>query len=245
MATHDVDPTQQEWRISPELRLQLLAALSTAPHHVAKLTYEEFLDWADEDTHAEWVDGEVVMPSPVSARHQRIVNCLIELIRRYAALRDLGDVLDGPFQMKLEHSGREPDVLFVTRENMGRVQETFLAGPADLVVEVVSPESAGRDRGEKFLEYEQAGIPEYWLLDHRIERAEFYQLDAKGAYRASDSDANGVYHSSVLPGLWLRPSWIWQQPLPDIDDALLQIAGEDYARHLIERIRRRGFSTDK
>lgn len=245
MAVREPDPARPEWRISPELRSQLLAALSTEPRSLGKLTYEEFLDWADEDTYAEWVDGEVVMPSPVSARHQRIVNFLVELIRRYAALRDLGEVLDGPFQMKLEHSGREPDVLFVTRANMGRVQENFLAGPADLVVEVVSPESVGRDRGEKFMEYQEAGIPEYWLLEPRTERAEFYQLDAKGAYRTIEPDANGVYHSAVLTGHWLRPSWIWQQPLPDVDDALLQIAGEDYARHLMDRIRQHGLPTDE
>lgn len=245
MATHDVDPAQQEWRISPELRRQLLAALSSTPGQLAKLTYEEFLDWADEDTHAEWVDGEVVMPSPVSVQHQRIVNFLIELIRRYAALNDLGDVLDGPFQMKLEHSGREPDVLFVARGHVDRIQENFLAGPADLVVEVVSPESVGRDRGEKFMEYQQAGIPEYWLFDPRTERAEIYHLDANGAYQTMASDANGAYQSSALPGFWLRPSWLWQPLLPDVDDVLLQIAGERYARYLMDRIRQRGFPTDE
>lgn len=245
MATQNVDPGQQDWYISRELRLQLLAALSSTPGQVARLTYDEFLDWADEDTHAEWVDGEIIMPSPVSVQHQRLVNFFVELIRRYVALNDLGEVLDGPFQMKLEHSGREPDVLFVARAHEGRIQQTFLAGPADLVVEVVSPESVGCDRGEKFMEYQQAGIPEYWLLDPRTERAEFYLLDAHGAYRAMELDANNAYHSSVLSDLWLRPTWIWQPLLPDIDDVLLQIAGEAYARHLMDRIRQRGFSTSE
>ena len=52
-------------------------------------------------------------------------------------------------------------------ERLDRVHRTYLDGPADLVVEIVSPESAGRDRGEKYYEYEAAGIPEYWLLTRR------------------------------------------------------------------------------
>jgi hypothetical protein len=34
-----------------------------------KLSYEEFLDWCDEDTLAEWVDGEIIMYSPASLIH--------------------------------------------------------------------------------------------------------------------------------------------------------------------------------
>ena len=37
-----------------------------------KISYEEFLDWCDEDTLAEWVDGEIIMTSPASERHCKI-----------------------------------------------------------------------------------------------------------------------------------------------------------------------------
>ncbi len=50
-------------------------------------------------------------------------------------------------------------------------------GPPDLVVEVISPESVGGDRGEKFHEYEGAGIAEYWLVDPQREVLEVYVLD--------------------------------------------------------------------
>jgi len=80
------------------------------------------------------------------------------------------------------------------------------------VVEIVSPESAGRDRGEKFYEYEQAGIPEYWLVDPSREEAEFYQLDAQGHYHLILPDAEGIYRSRVLRDFWLRVTWLWQPP---------------------------------
>jgi Uma2 family endonuclease len=51
-----------------------------------------------------------------------------------------------------------------------------------LIVEIISPESSGRDRGEKFYEYEMAGVREYWLIDPQREQVEFYELNAEGRY---------------------------------------------------------------
>jgi Uma2 family endonuclease len=128
--------------------------------------------------------------------------------------------------MKLEH-GREPDLLFVANEHLDRLQETYLDGPADLVVEIVSPESAGRDRGEKFYEYERGGILEYWLLDPQVRRAEFYQLNTEGQYQQMSPDAEDRYHSAVLSGFWLRVEWLWQEPLPHPLRVLGEIAAVD------------------
>lgn len=110
--------------------------------------------------------------------------------------------------------GREPDLLFVATENLDRLQKNHLAGPADLAVEIISPESRARDRDEKFYEYEQAGIKEYWLIDPDRERAEFYRLDARGIYELVQL-GDGVFESAVLPGK-LEPAWFWQEPLPPL-----------------------------
>ena len=118
-----------------------------------------------------------------------------------------------------QRSGREPDILFIVRDHLDRLKETHLDGPADLAVEVVSPESVGRDRGEKFYEYEQAGLPEYWLVDPQRERAEFYQLQGD-RYRLAFEGDEGEYRSSALTGFWLRVEWLWQEPLPRIVDVL-------------------------
>jgi Uma2 family endonuclease len=130
----------------------------------------------------------------------------------YVEQRELGKVRIPPFQMKLADSGREPDLIFIAREHLDRLQPTYLDGPADLVVEILSPESIGRDRGEKFYEYEQAGIPEFWLIDPLRGRAEFYQLNAQGYYDLTTPDTEGVYRSRVLPGFWLRVAWLWRPP---------------------------------
>lgn len=210
------------------------------------MSYEEFLEWADEDTYAEWVDGEIIMMTPASDRHQDIVDFLTSILRLYAASRDLGWVRSAPFQMKVgpDLPGREPDVLFLRKEHLDRLHKTYLDGPADLAVEVISLESVGRDRGEKFVEYEAGGVPEYWLIDPERKRAEFYQLDEEGRYRLMSTDSEGRYHSSVVTDFWLRVEWLWQKPLPATDDVLLDVGGEAYAQRLIARLRERGYLSD-
>ena len=224
------------------LRRRLLEALA-APAEPAKMTYDEFLAWADEDTLAEWVDGEIVMTSPASNRHQDLAGFLASVLRLFVETHGLGIVRIAPFQMKLE-SGREPDLLFVAAEHLSRLHDTYLEGPADLVVEIISPESIGRDRGEKFAEYAQGGVPEYWLIDPITQWSEFYRLEGNH-YRPAFSGAEGQYHSLTVPGFWLRVEWLWQEPLPAVEDVLLEIGGEAYARGWLERLRRQGFLSEQ
>jgi Uma2 family endonuclease len=222
------------------LRRKLLELL-LPPMENPYVPYEEFLARADEDTLAEWVQGEVRPYSPASRSHQDIAGFLYAILRTYVELHHLGVVLLAPFQMKLSRSGREPDVLFVAQEHLHRLHPTHLEGPADLVIEIVSPESAPRDRGEKFYEYQEAGIPEYWLIDPQSQWAEFYQRDERGRFQHAPLDPQGIYRSRVIPGFWLRVDWLWQDPLPPVDVILLEIGGEAYARRLIERLREQGW----
>jgi Uma2 family endonuclease len=190
------------------------------------LTFEEFLDWCDEDTWAEWVDGEVQMVSPASEPHADLSGFLQAILRHWIEARDLGIVLAAPFLMRLPdpvRRGREPDLLFVRKENRGRLRETYLDGPADLVIEIISPASIARDRGDKFLEYEQARIPEYWLVDPARQQAEFYQLGPDGHYRLALGGSGGTYVSPVLDGFPLPVAWLWQKPLPKLLDALREL----------------------
>jgi len=233
---------EQAWREAldvvwnRDLRPRLIEAiLSLPPAQPLRMSYEEFLEWADEDTLAEWVDGEVIMYSPASRRHQDIVDFLTSVMRSFVEQNDLGVILSAPFQMKLERSGREPDLLFVAQEHLGRLQETHLEGPADLAVEIVSPESARRDRVEKFYEYQADGVREYWLIDPQREQAEFYRLGEDGRYKEIFAGREGVYRSQVLEGFWLRVEWLWQEPLPEAEEVLWEIIGyEVVAERLIQ-----------
>ncbi len=186
------------------------------------MTYEEFLDWADEDTYAEWVDGKVEMMSPASVKHQDILGFLASLLRFYAEDNAAGQVFAAPFQMRLSNvkRGREPDLLFVLQQNAGRLRNSYLDGPADLAIEIVSPESVLRDRGAKYAEYEAGGVREYWIIDAEAQRADFFVLDGEGRYQRATPDANGKYVSAALPDLWINVGWLWQTPLPPVRQVL-------------------------
>jgi len=185
------------------------------------VSLEEFLEWQEEDIHAEWVKGKAIVMSPSSRRHQQIAVFLTHIVGLFSQGRNLGVVLNAPFSMRLDTSVREPDLLFIRTENLDRLVETYLDGPADIAVEIVSPESIGRDRGEKYVEYEQAGIPEYWLIDPLREQAEFYYLENE-QYRLTELP-NGIFHSAILPEFWLSVDWLWQDPLPNPLDILREL----------------------
>jgi Uma2 family endonuclease len=74
----------------------------------------------------------------------------------------------------------------------------YLDGLADLVIEIISPESTSRDRGEKFYEYEMVGVRGYWLVDPQRELAEFYLLDAQGRYALILGGHTGQYNPTMI-----------------------------------------------
>lgn len=183
-----------------------------------RMTFEEFLQLGGEDTWAEWIDGEVIIMYSASSKHQDIVGFLQTIMRIYSETHYLGKVFSAPFAMKLEKQrrGREPDLLYVSREKKHLIEPTYMNGAADLVVEIISPESIGRDRGEKFVEYESAGVREYWLIDYERKRAEFYELAENGLYQFAQT-VEGTFHSKVIEGFFVREDWFWQENLPTIE----------------------------
>ncbi len=212
-----------------------------------RMSYEEFLAWSDEDTHAEWENGEVIVFMPPKTRHQQVVGFLYELLSLFVRFFRLGELLTAPFEMKLApgKSSQEPDILFVAQEHLERLTEERLLGPADLVVEVVSDDSVYRDRVRKFREYQEAGVREYWVIDSRPgqERAEFWVLDAEGKYQPGVVDEDGVYRSAVLPGFWLRVDWLWQEELPDPLLTFAEIVGPSRVMEALRELAARGPQT--
>ena len=117
----------------------------------------------------------------------------------------------------MERSAREPDLLFLSNANLHRLTPVRILGPVDLAVELISDDRPARDRVNKRREYEEAGIGDYWLVDGRLrpDPPVFLRLSAEGVYREVPLDAAGRFQSEVVPGFWLDPGWLIQDPLPD------------------------------
>ncbi len=206
----------------PQTNLET-STLTPPPFVPEKLTYEEFLREYD-GQYAEFVDDEVINLMSVTQTHNALTGFLSALLQLYVEARQSGRVYTEPYQMKMvldgKIKGREPDIFFVRTERLDRLSERFLDGAADLVIEIISPDSLIRDTREKFEEYESAGVEEYWIIDPDQRTANFYGYDENKKYKLLHLSAEGRFESRVIDGLWINPEWLWQEELPKLMDVL-------------------------
>lgn len=179
------------------------------------VSYEDYLT-GKYGRHTEWVNEVVIAMSPVSIKHGRLGNFLEELFKWYLVFTTGGEVFHDPVVMKSapDLPGRQPDIQVVLPDRAHYIQENQVAGPANLVVEIVSPESVNRDRGIKFAEYEKGGVDEYWILDQPRKEALFYVRGEDGLFHIR-LPIDGVYTSTVLPKMKLAVSLLWEEEYPD------------------------------
>ena len=193
-----------------------MSADSTVRQVVAMdTTFEDYLENYAADFH-EFVRGDVIKMSPINLRHDRIMLYVRLLLEAYFERRSIGKVIGAPFTMRLSvtGTGREPDLQVVLNSNPGELHDTFMDGPADICVEVVSPESIQRDHGEKFEEYERGGVPEYWILDWIYRECRFFRLNEAGLYVRQVEDSSGDYRSPLLPDFRLNVPTLWEDNFP-------------------------------
>jgi Uma2 family endonuclease len=151
---------------------------------------------------------------------------LFGLIDHFVEVHDLGQVFVWRVAFRLaEDQAPEPDLAFVRKGHLRRVRRGHVEGPPDLAVEIVSPDSIERDYVQKREQYRRGGVPEYWIIDEVHRGVTWLRLNAAGAYREV-RPRRGVLHSRALPGFWLRPEWLWQEPRPKKAAVLAEILGD-------------------
>lgn len=179
------------------------------------VTFEEYLEKYAADF-CELVEGNVIKMSPVHERHDIIGRYLAMLFEAYFDARPIGVIRQAPFVMKVPaiDLSREPDIQVILNTNLGKLAPTYMEGPADICIEIVSQESIQRDHGDKLKEYEKGGVDEYWIMDPIHQECRFFRLNAAGIYIAYKEDTAGNYSTPKLPGLLLHTATLWQSKLP-------------------------------
>src|SRR5882672_4590341 len=105
-----------------------------------RLTEDEFLNWCDEDTKAEWVDGKVILMSPANTKHVLLSGFFYRVLADFVDHHRLGETFCTDLMIRV-HGGRLriPDLSFVTNDRMSIIGDDLCNGAPDLLVEVVSP----------------------------------------------------------------------------------------------------------
>lgn len=142
------------------------------------------------------IEGELFeFPMP-NSRHQRISRQLMLLILH---LRPDGEVLYAPLPVFLnDRNVFEPDVMWLAPESQAVVSPRGVEGVPELVVEILSPSTAHKDRGVKFLLYAEYGAREYWLIDPERSRLEVWKREGNEFVLLGTFSGNESFTSPLL-----------------------------------------------
>ena len=157
-----------------------------------KLTYEDYLQFPEDGRRHEIIDGDHYVSAPPFVPHQRIVKRLMVQFYRRIEETGLGEVLPAPVATVLSDTDVvEPDLVVVLAPNASVITRERIDGAPDLVVEILSPSTAHRDRGLKLDLYQKSGVAEYWIVDTERRVVHQYVLEG-GVFRASGEHAEGI-----------------------------------------------------
>ena len=161
------------------------SAVKILPHY----TYDDYCQW---EGRWELIEGipYAICPAPVP-RHQWVSNNikyeLKDAIKKsHCKNCKVYDFID----IKVaDDTIIQPDAVVVCKE----INKHFLDFPAALVVEVLSPSTAMKDRNNKMYIYQSQKIPYYLIVDVDKNEIEIYHLDMDGRYQLADFSPDEPY----------------------------------------------------
>jgi len=193
------------------------------------VSVEDFYRLVPDGQKADLIDGVIYMASPDSLRANDLTGLVYLLFRGFLEARGVGGkVFFSRYACRLgEFHAPEPDVGYVRPDRVALMEDGGLRGAPDIAVEIVSRESRHRDYDDKRRLYEEAGIPEYWIIDPIQQRVEFLVLE-EGRYRLAKLEENRLFRSRALSGFWIDVDWLLADPLPPASRCLQAILGEPH-----------------
>ena len=166
--------------------------MATVVDRKTRLTYEDYLQFPEERRRHEIIDGDHYLSAAPFVSHQRVSRNLMLHLHRHFHRTGLGEVLHAPVAVVFSQSDVvEPNLVVVLNEHASRIRREAIEGVPDLVVEIVSPSTAYRDRGLKLDLYQKSGVPEYWIVDPERRVVQQYVL-TDGAFRSAGEHAERI-----------------------------------------------------
>jgi Uma2 family endonuclease len=160
---------------SPDAPQQLDALYAALQNE--KKRRNDFREWITPAIKAEFINGDVILHSPVKKRHFSVTDLLSSLLSFYVRVKKLGRVATEKAMIALTRNDYEPDLVFFSKEKYDTFTDDQMLFPApDFVVEILSKSTATIDRGIKKQDYAAHGVREYWIIDPIRQRIEQYIL---------------------------------------------------------------------
>jgi len=159
----------------------------------------------------EFIDGEIVLHSPARNRHLDVTVNVVQLLRTYVAIHNLGQVKCEKCLCVFPRNDYEPDVVFFGTDKASSFTPDTMKFPVpDLAVEVLSQSTEARDRGVKFEDFAASGVAEYWIIDADAAIVEQYLLE-NGEYELAVKSGSGVLQCRAIEGLVIPIDAIFDQ----------------------------------
>ncbi len=175
------------------------------------LTYEDYCALPDDGLRYEVIEGFLFSePSPRRAHQQAAANLHL-ILGPHVREHGLGQVFIAPFDVILDRrTVVVPDLVFVARERAGIVTERAVEGAPDLIIEILSPRTARRDRVAKLNAYARRGVRHYWVVDPEARTLEAFEL-VQGAYRLEAAvGGDDALRPGLFPGLVISLPELWR-----------------------------------
>jgi Uma2 family endonuclease len=130
-----------------------------------------------EGTLAQLINNQIIMsPAPTNS-HQEVLGEIFCQLLLFVKKNMLGIVRIAPFDVYLSRRNAfQPDIIFISNDNLPKLRERGFYGAPDLVIEILSPASWRFDAEDKKDEYERSGVKEYWMIDSKEKTAEGFYL---------------------------------------------------------------------
>lgn len=143
---------------------------------IDRITWRDAQQMPDDGKRYEAIEGDLyVIPAP-KRLHQWVSHLLAVALHRLLVEPGYGEVYEAPFGVEFPTTGEgaQPDLQFVSRERLDIIGDDGVRGAPDLVVEILSPTTAARDRGVKLKPYRRHGVARYWIIDPDAEWVEVW-----------------------------------------------------------------------
>jgi Uma2 family endonuclease len=179
-----------------------------------KLTYDDFLLFPDDGKRHELIDGEHYVTASPNTKHQRVSGNLHWLIRSYLEGHPIGRIFYAPFDVVFSHFDVvEPDLLYMSNARAAEILTAqHVKGSPQLVIEIGSPSTRGRDETIKRRLYERSAVDEYWVVDPDVDLVRVYRRTGNRFARPTELslEAGDVLTTPLLPGIQLRLAEIFK-----------------------------------